>query len=346
MSLEGFGWCPFFSASFEAMGVAACEPGRVAAVHREMYAVWLADGEVTCELSGRLRYASDDWPTVGDWVAVRGRALIDGLLPRRTSFVRKQPGSATAQQALAANVNVVFVVMGMDGDFSLRRLERYLVLVAHSGARAAVVLNKADLVADPASYEKQARAAVGGEPVFVVSALAGAGLDQIRANAGETAALIGSSGAGKSTILNWLLGEERQPTQAVRESDSKGRHTTSHRQLFVMPGGWLLMDLPGLREVQLWAGGGDLDSAFPDIDELAASCRFRDCRHESEPECAVTAAVTTGTLDPARLASYRQLGRELAHLERQVDQRAALEQKREHKAMHRAQRAMYSRRLR
>jgi ribosome biogenesis GTPase len=332
--LEQIGWSDFFRRAVED-GV----PGRVFRASRGHFAVWTEAGEIDAEPSGRL-YSIDEVPVTGDWVVLRaGTNLIEAILPRRTRFARKQPGARVEEQVLAANIDVLFLVAGLDGDFNLRRLERYLLLAGESGARAAIVLNKADLCGDPGAAVEQARAVGSGVPVILTSALEGTGLAGIEAElrAGETAALLGSSGAGKSTIVNRLLGVEAQRTAVVAE-DGRGRHTTTGRELILMPGGWLLMDLPGLREVQLWAGAGSLDRTFPEIAELAQECRFRDCRHEGEPGCAVAWALETEQLDAARLKSFDKLRRELAYLERQQDQTAALAEKRRWKQIHKAAR--------
>jgi len=265
---------------------------------------------------------------------LEGGARIARVLPRRTAFSRKEPGAVTRAQVIAANIDVLFVVAGLDGDFNLRRLERYLLLARESGARPVVVLNKSDLRAD--AEEAAILAAALGAPVVTTSALDGRGLAALEAHIApyQTAALTGSSGVGKSTLLNRLLGSERQRVQEVRESDSRGRHTTVRRELFLAPTGWLIVDTPGLRELQLWAGAESVDLAFADIADLAQRCRFRDCRHQGEPGC----AVASGGIDEGRLASYAKLQREAAHLERQQNQRSALEEKRRIKRIHRAMR--------
>jgi ribosome biogenesis GTPase len=300
----------------------------VALVHRDHYIVWTAAGEVTATISGHLRHLDHDPPCVGDWVILREGSVISEVLPRRTQLSRKEPGKRMREQVLAANMDLLFVVSGLDRDYNPRRLERYLVLAHESGARPVILLNKADLRAhlaerddladdDLADIVRLTERHAPGVSVFALSALEQWGLDAIARTVepGQTAALIGSSGAGKSTIVNALLGEARQRTTDVRDSDSRGRHTTTHRELIRMPGNWLLMDLPGLRELQLWADPERIDAAFSDIVELARQCRFRDCGHNQEPGCAVRDAV----LDPERLRSYRKLQKELNFLELQTD---------------------------
>ena len=334
MSLEKFGWNSYFENEFLRVAEQGAEPGRVALANRELFAVWTASGEREATVSGRLRHSGGDWPTVGDWVVLEGGARIARVLPRLTAFSRKEPGAVTRAQVIAANIDVLFVVAGLDGDFNLRRLERYLLLARESGARPVVVLNKSDLRAD--AEEVAILTAALGAPVVTTSALDGRGLTALEAHMTpcQTAGLTGSSGVGKSTLLNRLLGSERQRVQDVRESDSRGRHTTVRRELFLAPNGWLIVDTPGLRELQLWAGAESVDLAFADIADLAQQCRFRDCRHQGEPGC----AVSSGGIDEERLASYNKLQREAAHLERQQNQRAALEEKRKIKRIHRAMR--------
>ncbi len=317
MTLKELGWAAYaqnkaFDSSY----------ARVALATREHFLLWTVQGETEATISGRLRHTLSndlhrDWPCVGDWVVVRDGNLITAILPRRTTFSRKDPGGGLREQVPAANIDVLFVVSGLDHDYNPRRLERYLILAGESGARPVVVLNKADLRTDVQDVVLQTERCAPGVSVVAISALTGQGIDALtrEVSEGQTAALIGSSGTGKSAIVNWLLGEDRQETSRVRQGDSKGRHTTTRRELILMPGGWLLMDLPGLRELQLWANPEQVDQAFSEIADLARHCRFGDCTHQQEPGCAVQEA----GLDPARLASYRKLQRELAYLEREAD---------------------------
>lgn len=316
MDLKEVGWASYRSADPSNQSY-----GRVALACREHFVVWTNQGEIDATISGHLRYAHAEFPCVGDWVQVGEGNVITDVLPRKTKLSRKDPGKGVREQVLAANIEVLFIVSGLDRDYNPRRLERYLVLAYESGAYPVIVLNKADLHPDPSHFVWQTERHAPGVPVLLVSALCSQGLDLIpgQVSFGQTAALIGSSGAGKSTILNRLLGRELQATTPVRESDSKGRHTTTQRQLVRMPGGWLLMDLPGLRELQLWADPEQVGTAFCDISDLAQACKFRDCTHQEEPGCAVRNA----GLDEDRLASYRKLQKELAYLERQADPHAA-----------------------
>lgn len=317
MNLEQFGWSEFYARQCDG-GI----PARVAAACRQQFQVWTKAGEVEAEVSGALRFESPLWPAVGDWVVLREDGpVIERVLDRRTTLQRKHPGREMREQVLAANIDVLFIVSGLDRDYNPRRIERYLVLARESGARPVILLNKADL-AEELGFDldgviRQTRALAGGAQVISVSGLAGDGLDGLGGVVapGETAAMIGSSGVGKSTILNRLLSEDRQRTNAVRAGDDRGRHTTTTRELFLMPEGWLLIDMPGLREVQLWASPDGLDASFADIQELAAGCRFRDCTHTGEPGC----AVTDSGLDEARLANYHKMRRELDYLKRKAD---------------------------
>lgn len=289
-------------------------------------------------LGGRFQYFADslsDLPVTGDWVLVRN-GVIESLLPRRTVIRRKAAGTGRQEQVLAANVDVLFVVSALDDDMNLRRLERYLVIAMQGGVKPVFVLNKADLRADvDEAIDSVYRIAVGNE-VLWMSAVDGRGVEQIRERipAGVTGALIGSSGVGKSTLINRLLGADVQSVKQVRASDSRGRHTTAHRQIFRLPGGGLLMDQPGLREIQLWATEEGVEEAFPEIGALARQCKFTDCSHGGEPGCAVAAAILSGELDDARFSSFRKLTREAARFD--MDRK-----KQEQKQMSRAIRKFY-----
>ena len=336
MNLEQFGWSDFFARQCEA-GI----PARVASACRERFLVWTERGETYAEPSGSLRYESPLWPAVGDWVTLReDRPMIERVLERRTTLSRRQPGRDASEQVLAANVDVLFIVCGLDRDYNPRRLERYLVLAHDGGIRPVIVLNKADLAKelgfDPEEVVTRTRVLAEEETVLTLSALTDCSLDALAAELApsQTAAMIGSSGAGKSTILNRLLGIGRQKTGAVRASDDRGRHTTTTRELFVIPGGWLLIDMPGLREVQLWADSDAVDAGFPDIQELAAACRFRDCTHSGEPGCAVVSA----GVDGARLANYHKMLRELEFLERKANPELERQTRAKWKAIHKAMR--------
>lgn len=338
----------------------AAEAARVVADGRVLE-VRTAAGPAEAVVSGRIHHRAAEGaarPAVGDWVALDAAAAGDAgprrivhVLPRRSKFSRKAAGERTDEQVVAANVDVVWVVTAMDADFSERRLERYLTLVWDSGARPRIVLTKADVAdrADAGSggtggverYRAAAESVAMGAPVEAVSNKSGAGLAELERSLepGRTVALLGSSGVGKSTLINRLAGAEVARTAAVRESDSTGRHTTTRRQLLRLASGALLIDTPGMREIQLWDAGEGLSGAFADVEEHAAGCRFRDCGHEEEPGCAVRAAVEAGALPAERLESFRALRAELARLERKQDVHARQEEARRWKTIHKSLRA-------
>jgi len=341
MILDDLGWNAHFAAAFEAVrgtDTAGVEPARVSLEHTHIYRVLTADGERLARVAGRLRHAAAaraDFPAVGDWVAIDtpaggGDARIRAVLPRVSRFSRRAAGDVTEEQVVAANIDVVFLVSGLDGDFNPRRIERYLVTAWESGASPVILLNKADLVDDSGAMAREIEGLATGVPVHAISAKRADTIDPVRQylTRGRTAALLGMSGVGKSSIANVLLGEERLRTHDVRESDSRGRHTTSGRQLLLLPDGGILIDTPGMRELQLWETGEAVAGAFADIESLAENCRFRDCRHAGEPGCAVAEAVAAGMLPEARLASFHKLQSEQAYQARQQDERGRLETKR------------------
>jgi ribosome biogenesis GTPase / thiamine phosphate phosphatase len=333
--LSGLGWTPELAAELEPGTI----PARVAVQHRGgEYDVYTELGELRVRLPGRLLHGGIS-AAVGDWVALDGET-IKAVLPRRTAIVRNAAGLETESQVLAVNVDVAFLVSSLGPDLEPRRLERYLAAVWESGASPVVVLTKADLHDDAAEQALVAADVAVGVPVHVISAVTGEGCDEVAAylQPGVTAVLLGSSGVGKSTLLNWLAGAELLRTQPIREDDGSGRHTTSHRELVVLPGGGLLIDTPGLRELQLWeTGGAGFDEAFSDVEELAADCRFSDCSHTSEPGCAVHAAVDDGTLELDRLRSYRKLQSELLRqAARQGDAQKLAERRRQLKRFSRS----------
>ncbi len=328
MNLYDFGWDDGFAAALEPHD--NCIPARVAAQHRGEYDVLTERGEQRAHVAGRLRHEASsgaDLPAVGDWVALRDET-IHAVLPRRSAFQRKVAFHATEAQVLAANIDTVFVVTGLDEDFSARRLERYLTLAWESGATPAVVLTKADLCDDPLAMLLEAEQVAVGVSAHVVSNVTGEGLDElaIYLAPAKTVALLGSSGVGKSSLVNRLFEDEVQATKELAE-DGTGRHTTTARQLFRLPGGAMLVDTPGLREVQLWDADEGIQEAFSDVDELAAECRFNDCAHMREPGCAVQAAIDEGRLPRERLQSYRALQRELKRLAAKQDGRLRSEER-------------------
>jgi len=339
MTLEALGWNQDLDRAFQAWADEPdVRPGRVLIEFNYIYRVWCGGGEIDAVRSGRLTHRATsrgDLPAVGDWVVVRkladeNRGAIIAVLPRRSWFSRRMAGHVTDEQVVAANVDVVFIVMALDDDFSPRRLERYLLLARESGASPVILLTKPDVCVDVPARVAEIAALAGDVPVHVVSPKFDQGLDRVAEHvpAGKTGALLGSSGVGKSTIINRLVGREVQKTRDIRESDSKGRHTTTHRQLVFLPNGGFLIDTPGMRELQLWDVGEAVKETFDDIEALALECRFSDCRHRDEPRCAVKTAVEEGRLSASRLESYVKLQDELEHLARQQDQRAQIEQKR------------------
>ena len=328
--LSALGFDAFFEQQLEGLPPGEAVPARVAAEHRGGYEVWSNAGASQAQLAGRLRdeLAGEALAGVGDWVMLRGApdpdgvSVIDRVLRRRTVFLRAAAGRATGEQVIAANLDLVFVVCGLDADYNPRRIERYLARIAASGARPGIILNKADIGQDVDARLREVEARAGGAPVHLTSALRTEGLAEVRERIepGMTAALVGSSGAGKSTIVNALCGEKLMATGEVRARDGRGCHVTSHRQLVLLPGGGLLLDTPGMRELQLCDDEG-LNAVFDEIAELAASCRFRDCRHDNEPGCAVRQAVAEGRLDADRLEHLHKLEKEARAFEIRHDAR-------------------------
>lgn len=349
-----WGWNSYFEAFWRGEDWKNAVPVRVIAQQRKFWRVAGDFGECWAEASGKLRLAAEegaDWPAVGDWVAAEvqeagSTAMIQEILPRRSKFVRKSPGKKMEEQVIAANVDTALLVSALDGDFSPRRVERYLAQCWKSGAKPVIVLNKGDACEEVREKAAEMERVAIGTAVCVVSAKTGEGFGALNEflNPGQTLALLGSSGVGKSTIANRLLGAAVQDVQPVRESDSKGRHTTTARELFLLPGGALLMDTPGLRELQLWDAERGVEQTFADIDLLVARCRFGDCHHEAEPGCAIQAALDAGAFDAARLENWRKLLREQEFLRRKVDPEARVEHKEQWKLLHRAQRQKYQQR--
>ncbi|MFD2610904.1 ribosome small subunit-dependent GTPase A [Paenibacillus gansuensis] len=342
ISLESLGWRQRWAEAY-APYEERYNVGRIALEHKHMYRVFTEQGDLLAEVSGKLRHEAsgrEDYPAVGDWVLLQarpeeGKATIHGVLPRSSKFSRKVAGALTEEQIVAANVDTVFLVNALNYDFNLRRIERYLILAWESGANPVIVLSKADLCEDPEELAREVESVAIGVPVHIVSAFTEQGIEELRPYVGDgsTVALLGSSGAGKSTLINLLMGEPVQETQAVREGDDRGRHTTTYRELFLLPGGGLMIDTPGMRELQLWHAEEGLGGTFAEIEELAAGCRFSDCRHEKEPGCAVRGGLSDGTLDAGRYESYKKTQRELAYLAAKDDIRARQQQKERNKKL-------------
>ena len=353
-TLEDYGWDQFFADAFAPFAAEGFEAARVALQHNRALVLYTEAGETQAETTGRLRYlarGTEDLPAVGDWVVIKrtqdeGQAKVHEILPRRSKFSRRAAGSETAEQIVAANVDTVFLVTGLDNDYNPRRVERYLIMAWESGAAPVVVLNKADLIEEAEERRREIERVAPGVPVLTLSAKRDEGVEQLTPYVvrGRTVALMGSSGVGKSTITNRLIGSEVQRTQEVRLADARGRHTTTHRELFLLPSGGLVLDTPGMRELQLLVSEYGFRETFDDVEMLAAECRFGDCRHEGEPGCAVRGALESGELDAERFANYRKMEAEMRHAATLVDQRKAQEEKSRVKRIHRDQKKLYKRR--
>ena len=340
MSIKHLGWNGYFQESFDNLGRDSLRPSRVIRHNKNQYIVHDGEKVLTATLLGRLLYESEDTsllPAVGDWVCIEPfdeeQAIIHEVLARFGAFFRKEAGQVTRKQVIAANIDVAFLVSGLDHDLNIRRIERFLVQVSSSGATPVILLNKADLREDIDAICTSVKAVAGDVEVIPISAKEQKGFDRVRSfiQKGKTVAFLGSSGVGKSSIANVLLERHIQRTGSVREDDSRGRHTTSHRELMLLPSGGVIIDTPGLRELQLWGNEEDLQQVFSEIDQLAAYCKFRDCRHEAEPGCAVLQALEDGELDETRLESYKKLRRELSYLNQRQDEVAQLEAKKREK---------------
>lgn len=336
-TLLNLGWNEYFANHFAPYAEEGFSVGRITLEHKRMYRLLSEHGELLGEVTGKLRFEAtgrEDYPAVGDWVVISARpeekkASIHALLPRKSKFSRKVAGDTVEEQIVAANVDTVFLVNALNNDFNIRRMERYLILAWESGANPVIILSKADLCDDLDARMAEVESVAIGVPVHVVSAEHGQGLDELSTylGKGQTVALMGSSGVGKSTLINKLSGMELQRVSGVREGDDRGRHTTTHRELSLLPSGALMIDTPGMRELQLWEADEGFRGAFDDIETIAETCRFNDCKHMREPGCAVREAIADGSLDKARFDSYLKLQRELAHLARKEDSKLAAAEK-------------------
>lgn len=348
--LTPYGWSDALQHEFEPYADQGLVPARVLVQQRNLYRLVTGDGEIEGRISGRFAHEALDggYPVTGDWVAVELKAdvaVIAHILPRATAFTRMAAGTAKDRQVVAANVDTALLAASLNADLNLRRLERYLATAYESGAAPVILLTKADACDDPDPLIAEVEAIAVGVPVLAVSVRTGQGLPELSAllAPGKTAVLLGSSGVGKSTLVNALAGAELMATKAIREDDARGRHTTTHRELILLPSGALILDTPGMRELALWDAEAGVAAAFADttaeVELLAQGCRFRDCAHEREPGCAVQAALADGSLDAERWRSFQKLQRELAHTVRKEDPLAASAERKRWAALHKAGRA-------
>ncbi len=325
MSLEKYGWDLNFENYYQNYQEKGLEVGRVVIEHKHMYRLITSAGEVLGEISGKMRFDSSgngDYPAVGDWVVISLRpeerkATIHAVLPRKSKFSRKVAGTEIEEQIIAANFDTVFIVSSLNKDFNIRRIERYLTMAWESGGNPVILLSKADLCEDIEEKVLQLDAVAVGVPIHVISSMDGRGYDELGEyqQPGKTIAILGSSGVGKSTLINKLAGEIILEVQEIREEDDKGRHTTTHRQLVLLKGGALIIDTPGMREFQIWDGKEGVQGIFADIEELATRCRFNNCKHRTEPGCAIMEAIEEGRLTKDRFKSYLKLQKEIFFME-------------------------------
>jgi len=342
MNLIELGWSDHFQQHFQTFHSKGFVPARIAREHKGIYIVYAVEGEFKAQVSGRFRYKTKnygDFPAVGDWVAIRidlqgHKATIHEVLPRKSKFSRPAVlAGRTEEQVLASNIDTVFIVSGLDGDFNFRRIERYIAVVWKSGAEPVILLNKSDLCSDGDLRIKNLKSIASGIPVFQISALKQNGLEELNQylKPGVTAVFIGSSGVGKTTIINHFIDFKQLKTGAVREYDGKGRHTTTYKELIHLPSGGIVIDTPGMRGISLWSDTGEIAGIFSDIKELAENCKFNDCHHTNEPGCALQDALEKGELDNGRFNNYIKLQKETKNLQRKKREKTLLREPKDRK---------------
>ncbi len=354
MNINECGWNDQLAKDFHSLFKPPLLPARIAAQYKSHYSIVHESGEARATLAGRFLHNTPrdaDLPAVGDWVAVtkadeESKAVIHGLLPRRSKFSRTAPDleqrSGTAEQVLVANIDLALILSSLNEEFSLRRIERYLTMVWNGGAVPLLVLTKVDECADRSEFLEAIGDIAMGVPVLLTSAVQGEGLDALREylKPGRTAVMLGSSGVGKSTLMNALMGRDVTEVAAISDYKDRGRHTTTHRQLYLLPQGSIIIDTPGLREIHLWSDEEGFGRTFQDIEELAASCRFSDCRHGEEPGCAVQLAIVNGELNEGRLRSFHKLQREIAYQENRISASTARREERKRSKLYKEHRKM------
>jgi len=351
MQLEDLGWNPYFENYRVEKNYSRNNIGRVVAEYKHLYKVYTENGEYVAEVTGKLRHQATNramFPAVGDWVVVQelvgeAKTLIHEVLPRQSKFSRKVAGAVIEEQIVASNVDTMFLVNALNHDFNVRRIERALILAWEGGAQPVIILSKGDLCDDIASKISEVESVALGVPIHVITAVEEDGCTAVceYIQPGKTIALVGSSGVGKSTLINRILGVELQRVNEVREGDDRGKHTTTHRQLLLIPEGGLIMDTPGMRELQLWDADEGVTSTFDDIDRLVTQCRFNDCNHNNEPGCAIRAALTTGELEQSRYNNFLKMNKELAYINNKVAGSLRSEQKHKGKQMSTYQKTKY-----